>query len=402
MKKYIDIILLVLMGMLSFSSLASYVSQNYLHISLSAPEVFFIPLFLLLKHKFEPIRFDKDTFAKLIILLVLLVLWSQVLGTYPLYSVLSSARGYLYLFLFYCIYKKNSSFDKVTLILICFGSIIGWFITSYFNFQLLISDTTQGHQDYGNMITVALFIIYTIMLKRWKLFAVGFVMILGICIFSGIRRVIFVVLLAMAAAVLIQVLVSKKSIIKQALFVGIIFIPIYFALPLLEQQIEELSPILHMRLFEKTEQLMEGDMSSGDDFRKTHIEAFFNNPLDNMIPKGMVSNQYLSDKGTGIFMDFPLFALAHMFGFIIALFIVAYYLIKGYKSFLLYKITKDENVGATAILSVIFFSLLFVEGSFLVYPFATPFTGMFLGRMVFYARQYDIRRRRLGLSEVGV
>lgn len=381
--------LLILMGMLCFSTLGTKIAQDYLHLPLSLPELFFIPLYIFLKKELKPIVLDKDTFFLLVILLVLLIIWSQVWGQFPIYSVLSTSRGYLYMFLFLCLFKSGrTDVNEEIIVVLCFGSIFGWFISSRMNFNAIVFEE-EALQDYGNMIAVALFMMYTILKKQWKLFFIGFVMILGICMFSGIRRVILVAALSFAIPVIMQVLSNKKSIFKQAILVGIVVLPLVAAIPIAKSAIEDISPILYYRIFEKSERSLHGESEISDDLRKENIKKFFNSPADFLMPKGMISNQTTIDKNVGIFMDFPLTALSHMFSLPIAIIIVLFFLSRSYKCYLLYKRRKIIAAGVYGAMGGIFFVLLFVEGSFLVFPFITPMTGMCLGRILYYSHQYD-------------
>lgn len=393
LKKY-EIVLLLLMGMLCFSSLGSKVAQNVLHLPLSLPELFFIPLFALLEKRFTPTRFDKNTFSALIFLLLFLILLSQVVGEYSIFAVLSSARGYLYLFLFLCIFKTNTKYNDDIIVLVCFGAIIGWFIDCNFGYQQMAAIIDETVQTNGNMLSVAIFIVYTMLLKKWKLFFAGLIMILYICLFAGIRRVILVATIAFAISVILQFLFSKLSIFKQIFLVGIVVVPIIFAIPVLDRAVEEINPKLHYRIFGKTENMMSGESSYSDDLRKEHINQFFNSPIDYLYPKGMVSNQYYTDQHAGIFMDFPLVALSHMFGLPFAIVIILYFSLNSYRCLLLYKRRKIIASGVYCAMGAIFIVLLFVEGSFLVHPFTTPMTGMCLGRILFYSKQLGIKKYR--------
>ena len=387
-----EYVLLLLMGALCFSTLTTKLSQDYLHLPLTLPELFFIPLYLLLRDRFKNLKLEKNTFAVLLILLLFLVLWGLIWGQFGVTSILSAARGFLYLFFFYTIFKnKKTKYDEETIILICFGSIIGWFITSRMNMRILI-DTQDAAQDYGNMLSVALFMMFTIMQKRWRLFAIGFIMILAICIFSGIRRVILVTLLAFVIPVLLQILVNKKSIIRQLLLASIVIVPIVIAIPIVKGTVEDLSPVLYYRLFEKTEKTMAGESEVSDDFRKSMIKDFISSPSEYFIPRGMISTHTTRDKGVGTFMDVPITALSYMFSAPIALIIVLVFLFRSIKCVLFFKNRNDVSAGVYGAMGGILFVLLFVEGSFLMYPFITPFTGLCLGRFIYYSKQYDVMR----------
>lgn len=381
-------VLFFLMGMLCFSTLGSTITQSYLHLPLSLPELFFVPLYLVLKKDILPIRMDGKTFGHLFFLLIVLIFISQIVGDYSLFAVLSSSRGYLYLFLFYSIYRINTFYDEELLIIVLLGSIVGWFISSFGNFRVVVL-TEDTFQNYGNMIAVALFILFTVLRKEWGSFLVGFAMILGICVFSGVRRITLVVFIAFALAAILQMLLYTKSIIKELVLISLVVVPLIIFIPRFGSKLEAISPVLYFRLYEKTELTLSGESSISDDYRRANINKFFDNTEEYLLPRGMVSNQYLKDDGAGIFMDFPLIALSRIFSFPIAVIMVSFFLIRGLKCFFYFRRTKNVSAAVYSATGVIFFVLLFVEGSFLVYPFVTPFTGLCLGRIVFYSRQYD-------------
>lgn len=388
-----DSILLFFMGFLCFSAYSSRVSIQYLHLPLSLPELFFIPLFYLLKRYFKPIVFDGNKFIALFLLLIFLVLWSQVLGTFSLYSVLSSARGYLYLFLFYCVFKNDTQYDNSFFIPIFFGAIIGWFIVVLHNYRDLLL-TGEPNAQGGNMLAIALFMMYCMLQKKWPLFFSGLVFILFINVATGTRRVILVTAIAFILPVLLQLWYNKKSIFRMAIVIALVIVPISLSYNIIKESVESTSPLLYQRVFARSEASLSGETVAGDDKRSNDIKNLFDSPLEYAYPKGMVTNQYLTDKGTGIFMDFPFLALCHIFGFPLACYIVFYFCLKSYKSLLYFRKTKNVDAGVFGAMGGILLVLLFVEGSFLVHPFTTPMTGMCLGRMAFYSKQYSSLRRK--------
>lgn len=395
-----DNILLMLMGFLSFSTMGSKVAIDILHLPMSMPELFFIPIFYILRHHFIPVNFDKDTFVKLVLLQILLVSISVILGFFPLFDVLSSSRGFIYIYLFYCIYKKNNKLDPNDIILISLGSIIGWAMTSWINLSLILSGAEEYEVTYGNMLAASLFMLYTILYKKWKLFACGLVLLLLINFTAGLRRLTFILVVTFVLAYILVILRNKKAIFKNIIFVVLTILPIYLAFPYISRTIEEASPVLYVRVIDKTQKALSGEAGdAGDDIRQDNIRTLIHNLDDFIMPCGMVSfmslKKYdnLKDGSIGIYMDFPLLALSRIFSFPAILVIILIFLCDSLKCLSYFRVYNNIGAGVYAVMGVVMFSLLFVEGTFINYPYSTPFTGLCLGRISYYAKQYNYNRR---------
>lgn len=384
-----DRFLLILMGFVVFSTFSGTIS-SFLGFPITLPEPFFLVFLLLLRERFLPVSIDKGLFLFLVIVLFFSVIISQFTSSYSLYAVLSSARGYLYLFLFYAIYKKKNKLEIDDLLYISFGTLIGWSAACFMTFQNILRSPNENFQTYGNMITVALFISISILEKRWKLFSIGMAFIVIISFMSGIRRAMVVILLALVLALIFQYLIkSKGSIFRLIITIALIVVPFSIIVPALGRYAEDNVPALYYRVFTKTERFFSGDTDVSDEYRKESFRTFEEEIDTYLLPQGMVSNQYLTDVGTGIFMDFPLLALSHIFSFPVTMLIVLFFLIKTFKCYLFYKKTYEIAAGVYAIVTMVMFVLLFVEGSFLVHPYTTPFTGLCLGKVSYYGRKYN-------------
>lgn len=389
-----DKILLIFMGMCAFSTFSATLSFDFLHLPVTLPEPFFMLFLFILRKQFLPIQFDKYLFVFLVITLVCSVLLSQVVSSYSLHAVLSTSRGYLYLFLFLCIYKRKNSLSLDALLYISFGSLIGWTIASAMAFQKILSNPEEPVQTYGNMIAIAVFIPIAILNKRWRIFFAGLSLLMMISFMSGIRRVILVILVVCFLAIVAYYIMSKISIIKIILISALVSLPLLFIIRPIGNYAEENLPILYYRLFTKTEMSLKGEYSESDEYRINSFRKFQDEFTSYLVPQGMVSNQYIDDPKTGIYMDFPFLALSHIFSFPIALLFVFFFLVKTYKSFKIFRLTSDPSPGVFAIVTVVMIIMLFVEGSFLVHPFTTPFTGLCLGKVIYYGGRYDSLNRQ--------
>lgn len=387
-----DKILFVLMGMFVFSTFTATLCGEILHLPLTLPEPFFIAFLILLKKQLLPVRMDKGLFGFLVIVLILSILISQIASDYSLFAVLSSARGYLYLFLFLAIYKRDNKPSNDALLYISFGTLIGWTIACVMAFRTLLANPSDPAQTYGNMIAVALFISIATLNKKWKLLVIGLVLLMLISFMSGIRRVILVILAAGVLSILIYYIRKKLPIFKVVIVAILVAFPLYLIIPYVGRYAEENVPILYYRLFTKTEESLRGESGESDEYRVNSFKKFREEWITYLLPQGMVSNQYIEDNKTGIYMDFPFLALSHIFSLPVALFLFIFFFVKAYKSYLLYRVTGDTSPGVFAIVAFIMLMLLFVEGSFLVHPFTTPFSGLCLGKAILYAREYDAKK----------
>ena len=383
-----DKILLILMGVFAFSSFSLTVSFDFLHLPLTLCEPFFFFFLVLLRRRFFPITYDRGAFVVLCFLLLTSILLSQLLTSYSLYSVLSSSRGYFYLILFYCIFKRANRITSEDLLYVSFGSIIGWAISCVLSFREILLNPSEPLQTYGNMISVAVFIALAVLYKKTSLFTVGLVFLLIICFMSGIRRVIAVVFVALFLSYIFLLIRNKSSLSKSLLFGVIIAIPIFLLIPKLEKYSEENIPVLYYRLFTKTEQLFSGESGQSDLSRIDGFKDFQDNFTDYIMPRGMVSYQINEDPEVGIYIDFPLLALCRIVGLPVAICLLYFFMKQALKSFLYYRRTYDPESGVYVITTIVMIILLFVEGSFLVHPFTTPFTGLCLGKVVLHGHKY--------------
>lgn len=196
-------------------------------------------------------------------------------------------------------------------------------------------------------------------------------------------------------AALVYYIKRNLSIARVVIISALVALPFYFLIPFIGKYAEENVPILYYRLFTKTEESLRGESGESDEYRVNSFKKFKEEWTSYLLPQGMVSNQYIEDNKTGIYMDFPFLALSHIFSLPIAILIVLFFMIQTFKSYMLFRITSDPSPGVYAIVSFVMVVLLFVEGSFLVHPFTTPFSGFCLGKVIYYGGGYDtIMRQR--------
>jgi Kef-type K+ transport system membrane component KefB len=124
--------------------------------------------------------------------------------------------------------------------------------------------------------------------------------------------------------------------------------------------------------------LVNNDISETDLFRYDMIINIEDHIQWNIFPKGFVTKRSIDNN---IYIDFPIYELFYMIGmplcFIIFL-VFAYRIIYHLKNFIFNKVRESEFC---IVLSILLIILLFTEGTFLNYPFTTPFTGYALARI---------------------
>ena len=125
--------------------------------------------------------------------------------------------------------------------------------------------------------------------------------------------------------------------------------------------------------------MFNGKSNQGDKMRVDFINNLINS-LDNyIVPKGFVSKQFSWKNKLGEFNDLPLKEVLHVFSIWIVAFMFFYF---SYLSYIILK--RKNNVAfcdrATLIIGYLnILLLLFIEGSFLTYPYVAIYTGYILG-----------------------
>src|SRR5690554_3069317 len=124
-RNAIDIIYLFLCGFIVFSPLSSFLSLTLLKLPIAIPEFFFIPFYFRLRKIFD-LSINKKTFAIGVYILLFLFALGLLVGIYPLISLLSTFRGYIYLIIVFSIFKNKYIPDIKYIVYIALGSTVGW------------------------------------------------------------------------------------------------------------------------------------------------------------------------------------------------------------------------------------------------------------------------------------
>ena len=380
-EKYYALMFLI-MGVLVFSPMSSIISINKLHLPLALPEVLLVPFLFLLKDKFKSLHIKPRALLNTVLAWTFLLVFALLSSKFSLFAILSNARVWLYLFLFIGIFMNDNDITDNDIFYLAFGSIIGWAAACYFNINRFIAESDyQIFITYGLMLSLPLFYSIAILKSKKLFFLIGFVLNIVIIILCGTRRVILVTALPIVAAILIQGIHKKKNLLMYiAIGVGL-FVGITAMLPRIEEGIKELSPHLHYRLFTRTEALAEGTKDEGDMTRVNLISSTYEEMDKSCLPKGFISMQTATDD-VGRYNDYPIIMLFWIFSWPLALIILFYFAVILFKNFGKYVKTRNNSSFISLISLMVMFALIFFDGSFLTYAYATPITGAMLGMAI--------------------
>lgn len=389
-QTYKNNLLFFLLGFFVFSSLSSTIVQTYLHFPISLPELLFAPFVFLLWDKFKSIRFSSKDFVVTFAILIVLLLLGLLCGEFPLYSMLATSRSWFYLLMCMFAFSRSNRINSNDLMWLAFGSVIAWFVDSLLNYRQLVAGLLLEEQviTYGLLLAVPVLLATLIYRSRYLFVLICIVIISITVIFAGIRRLLVVALLSLFISFLLKVFNSKKQVFSFAIMGLIIAALVSFSLPIIGDFVKENSPAMYYRVFERTGNYLEtgSSGSSGDSSRLNHIEKFFDDFLDHTVPYGMVSSN-TRDKGAGYFNDFPLYQLNWIFSWPVVLLILFYILRVLLLNLRKYNRNNDEVGFVSVNCIIVMFMLLFLEGTYIAFPFATPITGVLLGRSIRNSKQ---------------
>lgn len=372
-----------LLGVIVFSPISSTITIQLLNFPFSLPEILLLPFLILLKNKIKTIKFKTtDLFTSLFIIFIS-VLFGLVYNEFSLYSMLSTARAWFYLIIFSIAFSRPNNITCNDLMYLAIGSILAWGIDAFYNAK----NTTIGfNASYGVMLIFP--ILFSTIISKNKNFLLSLITLISLflIVFSGLRRCIVVVVFSIFIPIFFSKFKFKQSI-KRIVVIIIIGILIINIIPHLGNYLSELNTLQFNRIFTRTESIINNkELDSSDEGRWIFIVDIISNFLNYTIPRGMVSLQTGTETITGTFNDFPLYQIMWITGWPIALTIVIwilYLIIGNYKKFRYWSDTCSiTNMNCLIIMLI----LLFLEGTFIIYPYAVPITGIIIGRSILNTR----------------
>ena len=124
--------------------------------------------------------------------------------------------------------------------------------------------------------------------------------------------------------------------------------------------------------------MFNGEGNSGDDTRKDLIETYFSNLDTYWGPNGFISKQYQTS-GEGWYNDFPLSELSYTFGIGFTALFLFYFGIKSIDICRLIRYKKINNFKLIFPVGyLVVCILIFMEGSFLTFPYQSIYSGYIL------------------------
>ena len=383
-KKHTDLLYFFLFGFVIFSPFCTVLLMDFLHFPFFLPELLVIPFCFLLKKYIRTIRISELNVLSAGMIVLLLLIFGILYEQFPISEMLSTCRSWFYLLIFYFAFRKDNAITNEQLLYLSIGALISWLIVARFNFNTILRNSISNQGEmciYGAMLLVPLFISLTMSMKRYKILIMGLLIILPICVFSGVRRLIVVTALSIFISYLMIMKKNKQSFLLYTI-IGCLFLGLgALILPSFMDLVEESSPEMYYRIFGRTISFLEtGDsQSEGDITRIRNILSFLETWTDYIIPRGMVSLRTGTDASIGLFNDFPLYQLCWLFGipfFILIFFHFIGIICRNLKKYI--KTLDDTSCFSVCCLSIMF-CMLFLDGTFIGFAEYTPITGMLLG-----------------------
>ena len=383
LNSIMDNLILSMMGFLVFSPVATDLCIDVLHLPLVSPEILIIPFFFILRKKFQTLRIDKKLFSNFIVLHVLLLIIAYLWDEFQYMGIVSLSRSYLYLYLCLCIFKNKSDFTTEDFLYLSLGGLIGWLFISRIHFARLLVDYNMSNLTYGTALFIPMFLSIAISLKKRIILWLGIGIMILIFIFAGLRRIIALFVFSLVAIYVLQVLGDKKKILQAFSFFVVFIGLILFLMPIIEDNIKDLSPELHYRMFVRTERALDGDSGESEQSRVDNIASTLGLEPENFIPHGYYTNHAM-EPGAGVFNDVPMIALIWIFSSPIAWLIIINIFSKVIKGVKIYARYNNPQQMPFIVCCIMLFTQLIMDGSFMSYCYCAPITGICLGRLLYY------------------
>lgn len=382
-----EAIIFCLMGCIVFSPLSSFITIDVLRLPISFPEMLFLLFLPFCRKNFQFTSLARKQTLVLLWIWIILIVLALLVGEYTPYAILSTARSYLYLLLFYLLFCKKNNVSIQCVYYISIGAFIGWIADSAYSFNTITLAGEGITVSYGPMLCIPILIGVQVLKRQYKVLVLTLFLSVVLMVLSGMRRQMLITAVSLAVILCYTILRDRKQFVRFLTGLSCFVLVIALNLNFIGETIKSYSGELYFRVITKTETFLQGESNEGDDMRKDIMTDFSNNIETYVFPHGFVSKQTAADHNTGRFNDFPFSELAWTLGIIGAFLLVFYF---GYASYRCYKLSKSRNEDRLIFVFVVSFwvmlALLFLEGSFLTFPYTVPFTGYCLGNLQRYAR----------------
>lgn len=391
--RYKNIVLFYLLGFIVFSGVSSLISLKIFNMPFSTPEILFIPFLFLLNKKWKSVKVLMYDIVFALLVCFILLLIGLLYGQFSFSSLLSSSRSWLYLIIFLLAFSRKNLITNTDILWISIGSLSAWMIESIYNYQNLMRLILEQNfiTTYGLMLAIPISFSSLMYRKQYVLIVIVLSIVSATIVFAGIRRVMAIVAISIVIAIYSSIRKGQINFSKFTLFSIITIMAFVVVVPQASNYMESASYGMYHRIFGKTEKFIEtGELNSSDIGRQRDILSLVDNFMDYTIPRGMVSVNTSKDKGTGDFNDYPLLQLFWMFSWPVAIILVGWLVHLLYLNYRKYIKLKDETSMVSVNSIFIMLILLFLEGTYIKYPYATPITGMLLGRAILNAKKTKV------------
>ena len=363
--------LLFLLGILTLSPFSLVLFKDLLGLPTAFPELFLIFYLIFTRKSLNKMIKSCNNLSFWILIWIILFAIAVFVNVYSFSSVLANSRSWLLLFILASYSQRNINQDDV--LYLSFGSIIGWMLTCFFSVRFMINNGDFMGTT-GNLLAIPLFLSLSLQRNK-KMFYIGILPILIICFLSGVRRALFVTVLSLII-ILIRRYFNPKYIVRISILISAIYSLLLYFIDSIKDLLYQISPMLYVRTFDRY-----GSDDSADQDRLNMIIGMFEDMFSYIMPHGFYSSRTDID-GTGKYIDLPLSGLIYIFGFPIVAFIIFCFVLKYFKLLKMYFKNQNSEYFAYAISLLLCFSFLFFEGSFIAVLYATPLTGICIGKLL--------------------
>jgi len=377
--------ILFIFGLICCSPLSTYISIK-IGLPFGVPEVFalfFFPFFT--KEFIQFYRLLINNIIKIYIVFFTLLSLGLIFNIEYIPGVFASSRAYLYLFIFYFYGTKINFLNLNKLFIVALGAVLGGYLNG-----ILLGLNTVNVQSYSNVFAFLIVISYPLIKRKDLLFIICLFFTLYVSFYSGLRRIIVEIIFCLFF-ILSLIFIRDKLKTSKVLVSTFFILPSLFLLFIdyIKTDISLNNPHLFRRIFLKTEKLSTSNAIESQGTRGDHFLNLFNYIVDTIFPKGIYPRGRsfnVNDSG-GSTLDFPLYELFYVFGSFFVLCVIIYFVLLFFKYVKIISKNKNEYTDELILVVVCFLMILlisFFDGGFLQYTFVTPFTGLMLGRFVYF------------------
>ena len=384
--------LFFLIGCLVLSSFSTTLLIDRMGFPIAMPELLLIP-FLVPLRKYSFIKLPKsDLWSVVIFVWFLLLAIALLVANFSVFQILSFSRGFFYLFFFYVLFLKKADLTLDKVMWLSLGSLFGWSLSSFLNLGTHI-DQLNGEEvlSYGALLAIPLFLSISLIRKKYALLFVGIILMVSVSLTAGLRRQILVVLVTFILSFALKIMKSPKTLGVFAAFIATLGLIFYFNFGTINSYLARNAPMIHNRVIVKTARSIEGGRTSGDNIRRSNFNVLYEDFEEYILPRGYPSKQTSKNSTIpiGRFIDFPLLLLAYIFGLPITLILVVNFSKKALTVLIYYFKYNSDGAFVFFICYSIMFLLCFLEGTFLTFIYAIPFTSYCLSRLSFYSKRIN-------------